>query len=210
MRLSCVQDSRQSHTHDTMTNSSTPHDSLTLLSPDDQKQWLVEHIPHRVRVILPGIRMTGAWAVNPEADDSTDPIAFRCRGDAIWEGRLTSMRWLIMLVGISATGAKGEPARPCIRDRDKDVFITRIDGGQMRLFPSGDDAKTLALVWAGCSKATAHPTNCAHPEVDEPELAAALTLVVAHLQSTIYAKAGKSLINFVLTTKSPKQLLAEW
>ena len=121
------------------------------------------------------------------------------------------MRWLIMLVGISATGENWEPTRPTILDREKDVFITRIDGGQMQLFPAGDNAKILASVWAGCSKATAHPTNrTAHPKVDEPELAAVLTLIVAHLQSTVYTKAGKSLIDFVLTMKSSQQLLAEW
>jgi hypothetical protein len=108
-------------------------------------------------------------------------------------------------------GSNWEPARPSIFDRDKDVFITRIDGGQLRLFPLDDNAKILARVWAGCSKATAHPTNrTAHPKVDEPELAAALTLVVTHLQDTIYAKVGKSLIDFVLTMKSAQQLLAEW
>jgi len=81
----------------------------------------------------------------------------------------------------------------------------------MRLFPPGDDAKALAKVWAGCSKATAHPTNrTSHPKVNEPELRAALKLVVEHLKSTIYAKAGKNLIDFVLTMKTPDELLTGW
>lgn len=127
------------------------------------------------------------------------------------QGRLARMRWLIMFVGVSAKRVTFEPERPLIHDRDKDVFITRIDGGKMGLFPPGADAKTLAEVWAGCSKATAHPTNrTARPKVNEPELAAALKLVVEHLQGTIYAKAGKNLIDFVRTKKTPKELPAEW
>lgn len=194
-----------------MTNSSPAHDSLTLLAPNDQKQWLIDHIPYRVRAVLPGIGMIAPWQVNAEPADKADLITRRCRGDAIWEGRLTSMRWLIMFVGISAKGDKWEPVRPRIHDRDKDVFITRIDGGQTQLFPPGDDARRLAKVWAGCSKATAHPTyRTAHPNVNEPELVTALTLVVEHLQRTIYAKVGKKLVDLVLTEKTPKELLAEW
>lgn len=129
----------------------------------------------------------------------------------MWEGRLAAIRWLIMFAGISAVGDNFEPVRPKIHNRNTDVFITQIDGGHMKLFPNGDNAKFLARVWAGCSKATAHPTNgTAHPEIKERELATALETIATHLQNTIYARAEKSLIDFVLTAKTPQQLRAEW
>jgi hypothetical protein len=189
----------------------SPHDALSLLLPEDQRQWLAEHIPHRVRAVLPGIPILGNWKPEWNATIETDPITWRCMGNSMWEGRLTSMRWLIMLVGISAKGDKWEPWRPTVYDKDKDVFITRIDGGQGQLFPFDEEGKKLALVWAGCSKATAHPTNrTSHPDVYEPQLAEPLVIVMNHLQETIYAKAGKSLIDFTVTMKTPQQLLAEW
>jgi hypothetical protein len=195
-----------------MKNQYTALSSLPLLLPDDQKRWLIDHIPYRIRAVLPGIRMPGKWAVNLAANAKAGDLPFRCMGDSIWEGRLASMRWLILFVGISAKAGTWAPTRPRPYKESQGVFITRIEGGQMGLFPqTSPDAKTLAHIWAGCSKASSHPTNrIDHPKVNEPELVAALEIVIRHLQNTIYSKAGKNLIDYVLTIKKPEQLLAEW
>jgi hypothetical protein len=194
-----------------MTPESNPHDSLPLLSSADQKEWLIEHIPHRVRSVLPGIPMAAPWNMEWNLVARASPIVIRGMGNAIWEGRAAAMRWLTMFVGISASRDTWTATRPSIADKDKDVFITRFDGGKDKLFPFGAEAEILAQVWAGCSKAVAHPTNRTnHPRINELELAQALTLVIGHLQTSIYATAGKNLIDFTLTEKTAKQLHAEW
>ena len=52
---------------------------------------------------------------------------------------------------------------------------------------------------AGLSQATSHPTEGTnHPDVREPRLAAALTIIIGHLQRTVYDYCGRSLLHDAL------------
>jgi hypothetical protein len=82
------------------------------------------------------------------------------------------------------------------------VWIEHFRGGKgkaiKRSSPSG---KKLKAAWKGCSQATGHPTQgTRHPKVDEPQLAAALQIVIDHLQATIYQARG---LNVATETLKP-------
>jgi len=79
-----------------------------------------------------------------------------------------------------------------------DVRIDRLDGGI--LFPTGHlDAMKLGLVWRGCSQATSHPTQDSdHPPIGDDKIAEALEIVIAHLETTIYAHAQADLRKLTL------------
>jgi hypothetical protein len=185
-------------------------DALEPLSEEDKKEWMVRHIPHRIRAVLPGTPMNVEWAIGGHVDYES-MLTWRCEGNSRWEGRLTSMRWLIYFVGVTA-GMKGNATRPLVFDEKTDVYITRFKGAdKTALFPFGKDAEMLAQVWSGCSKATSHPTNRTnHPKVESDELAAALTVVIPHIQKHVYAPFGKRLVDLTMTMKSEDELLAEW
>jgi hypothetical protein len=81
--------------------------------------------------------------------------------------------------------------------------IDRILGGDL-IKPSSPEALTLAPVWKGCSQASSHATtDTNHPDIREPVLAQALQIVVDHLQSTIYDRAGLKLVNEVMRASGP-------
>ncbi len=124
-----------------------------------------------------------------------DRISWHCATDSIWEGRLAATRWLIEFVGI-----KAHNGNPAVKEkRGKDVRIDDFDGGSL-LSHTSPEARLLADVWKGCSQASSHATEeYNHPSVDDKtELPAALTIILNHLQSTIYQKAGKNIRDSVL------------
>jgi len=84
-----------------------------------------------------------------------------------------------------------------------DVRIDRFNGG-VPISTTSTVALPLALVWKGCSQATSHPTtDSGHPDVTEQPLADALTVVINHLQQTIYQTAGMTLLNEVMRATGP-------
>ena len=108
---------------------------------------------------------------------------------------MTAMRWLIMFVGVS--GVRHAPAEAKMR-LPTDMRIDRLDGGV--LFDlSIPEASVLEKVWRGCSQATSHPTqDTNHPDVSPRSLSVALQIVISHLERTIYAAKGRSLLNDTL------------
>jgi hypothetical protein len=94
-------------------------------------------------------------------------------------------------------------ATECTKNKNyKDVRINDLDGGE--LFSLVDpNAQALANIWKGCSQASSHATNeYNHPPVDDwKELPAALTVILSHLQRTIYNQAGKNLCDCVLKAR---------
>ena len=165
----------------------------TVLTSDQQKQWLKEHIPHRIRAVLPGLPMQGLWRIHWKIGIISSQAGIHCMHNAIWEGRLTAIRWLIMFVGVAEKNGKAVPFS--LKHPQSDVRIDRFNGG--KLFDAAtNNALKLALVWKGCSQATSHPTQgTKHPPVNEPQLAEALTIIIDHLDQTIYAKNGLSLLH---------------
>ena len=84
----------------------------------------------------------------------------------------------------------------------EDVRIDDLDGGE--LFDlCNPSARLLADVWKGCSQASSHATSqYNHPAVsDRKELPDALTIVLNHLQETIYNRAGKKVRDCVLKSR---------
>lgn len=168
------------------------------LGATERQKWLTKDIPHRVRAVLLGIRhMRGEWNLH---FDFPNTVAGHCAEDGVHEGRLSAMRWLIMFVGIGVS--TGTPSRANLH-RDTDVRIDQIDPNA--LFPLNDsDAIKLAQVGLGCSQATGHPTQGTnHPSVNEEALSAALTIIIAHLQNTIYTQAGLDLKQETLKPARP-------
>ena len=175
----------------------------------DQHRWITEHIPHRVRAAcarLPHLEQSllrvKAFIDPSELKTEEEQIYWRCATDAIWEGRLAVIRWLIEFVGVKQDN-NGNPSEKKKGEKNvNDVLINDFDGGS-KLDLSTAEAKFLANVWKGCSQASSHATDGSnHPPVsDQEELPQALTIIVDHLQNTIYGKANKNLRDFVLSLK---------
>lgn len=144
------------------------------------------HIPHRVRAawarlpsltkeLSPGLTLP----VEPEARNYL--IWRRCETDSIWEGRRAAMRWLIEFIGLHGPETHSDSCR-----------ITRFNGG--RPFDKvSADGEFLETVWQTCTKATSHSTyQSGHVPLDDAELDRALTLIIDHLDQTIYRAAGST------------------
>ena len=162
----------------------------------EQRRWLVDHIPYRIRAVLTGLPIDPPWRIPLSSGGmQRDPLANACAWAAIHEGRLSAMRWLIGFIGIKMDRNGGPGASK--RGRDTDTFISDLPGG-VRFDPNADGADTLATVWLGCSQAGGHATHgTEHPDISDTRLAAALFLVLTHLERSIYAKAGINLIELI-------------
>lgn len=156
-----------------------------ILPPEEQSEWLVCHIPHRVRAAIAHSDLSGSildvkTSIHPPQETLQQKINWHCAADSIWEGRLAATRWLIEFVGI----------------KTKHVSIVHFDGGT----PCQDsERERLTDVWERCSQASAHPTRKNNrSRLDDKELVNALKIVLRHLQSTIYSHAGLRLRDWVL------------
>lgn len=148
-----------------------------------QKEWLVTHLPHRVRAAMARLPFQDELLKSISAAEAPE-IRVRCDGNAIWEGRLAAVRWLIEFIGVKEDRS-GKPARP--KPRGADSSIVQLAGG--RLFDlMAPEAVFLARLWKGCSQAGSHATHASgHPPVNEAQLDHAMRIVTAHLDATIYA-----------------------
>ena len=172
----------------------------------EQSEWIGKHLPHRVRAAIARLPMENSLlgvcaSIDPERRTDRDEVYWRCATDSIWEGRLAATRWLIEFVGVKRN-ENGKAAVSKKKPGAKDVRIDDLDGG--RLFDLSDpNAQLLADVWKGCSQASSHATNeYNHPAVrDWKELPDALTVVLNHLQDTIYNHVGEKIRDYVLKSK---------
>jgi hypothetical protein len=176
------------------------------MDANEQPEWLCRHIPHRLRAAIARLPLENSLlhvkaSIDPERRTDQDEVYWRCATDSIWEGRLAATRWLIEFIGIKRDGS-GKATEHKKRKWSKDVRIDDFDGGT--LFDTSDpNAQLLADVWKGCSQASSHATNeYNHPALsDRKELPAALTIVLNHLQDTIYKRASKRIRDCVLKSK---------
>jgi hypothetical protein len=170
------------------------------LGPAEVQDWLEKHIPHRVRASLAMTKtLQNEIGVLPQSSYNSreEKIARRCETDAIWEGRIISMRWLVEVVGLTED-RNGSPTAKT-RRLPSDFLIQDLPGGSP-ISPTSAEAATLAKVWKGSTQGTSHPTNnSGHPSVNEPELDAALTVIIKHLDQTVYAGQPKKLMEHVLS-----------
>ncbi len=176
------------------------------MDADEQRDWICRHIPHRLRAAIARLPMENSLlhvkaSIDPERRTDQDEVYWRCATDSIWEGRLAATRWLIEFIGVKRDG-NGKATEHKKQKGSKDVRIDDLDGGKP--FDLADpNAQLLADVWKGCSQASSHATNeYNHPAVsDRKELPAALTIVLNHLQDTIYSRASKQIRDCVLKSK---------
>ena len=160
------------------------------MNPEEQNQWLVQHIPHRLRACLAYSDVQKELMPDTADQESQRNIEAYCVLIAAVEGRMAATRWLIEFVGIC--DRNGKPGRPTLRKTD--VSITSIHGGKL-IDRSSPDATILANVWKACSQASAHPTwDTNHPPIDGPTLDQALRIIVKHLDATIYSVTGRKLV----------------
>ncbi len=176
----------------------------------EQGEWIAKHIPHRVRAAIARLPMNNSIleveaAIDPELRTDQDEVYWRCATDSIWEGRLAATRWLIGFVGIKAdkNGRKTECKKKGSKEKGaKDVRIDEFGGGELFNL-CNPHAQLLADVWKGCSQASSHATNeYNHPSVcDRKELTETLTVILKHLQDTIYNRAGMKVRDCVLKSR---------
>jgi len=186
-----------------------------MLSQDDQNRWMFDHIPYRVRVAISrlndlddSILGVKAFIKEPVPESQEQAVYRRCETDAIWEGRLTAIRWLIEFVGVKQRRKDGKAIRCDVDQKEgSDVRITHIQGGIFFDLTKEAEAQRLANIWKGCTQASSHATNANHLPVDDKTAAEALKIVLRHLQETIYA--GKNLGDYVLTTDPPEKWLGQ-
>jgi hypothetical protein len=161
------------------------------MAQQDITDWLERHIPHRVRAGLANSDLLKGYlgSVPQFAISSREHgIAWRCLTDSVWEGRLTSIRWLIEFVGIK--GSSTLPVR--VQEARKDPRFPedrRIDDlPHGVLFPvDHPDAMRLAAFWTGCSKGSSHATqNSRHPVVDNAQRDEVMKIIMDHLDRTLY------------------------
>jgi len=167
------------------------------MTPQEQREWLLGHIPYRIRAVLPGIPMKAPWLVQVEPTIMQPrPFPNHCVWAALHEGRLAAMRWLIEFVGIKEK--EGHAVNSKSRSpRVTDAYIDAFPGGIL-FTPSRVDAQILASLWKGCSQASGHATHGTnHPDVSDRRLAEALTVIIAHLEQTIYRANGINLFDAV-------------
>jgi hypothetical protein len=173
------------------------------MDPHEQNEWITRHIPHRVRAAIARLNLHESLLhvkafIDPDLQTDEDKIYWRCSTDSIWQGRLAAIRWLIEFVGIKQ-GDNGRAVCAKKKPYSKDVRIDDFDGGEL-LRPATQEGQFLAHIWKGCSQASSHATNeYDHPSVnDEKDLPPALTIILDHLQKTIYQKAGQNIRDYVL------------
>jgi len=162
------------------------------MNPDERNQWLVQHIPHRLRACLAHSGVQKELMPDTADEKTQQNIVAHCVLIAALEGRMAAIRWLIEFVGIR--DYNGKPGRPKPHKAGTDVSITSIQGGKL-IDLSSHDATILANVWKGCSQASGHPTwDTKHPPVDGATLDQAVRIIVKHLDATIYSVSGRNLL----------------
>jgi len=175
-----------------------------MMDHEEQNEWLVKHIPHRVRAATARLPMEKSplqvqALIDPKCRDEKDKIYWRCATDSIWEGRLAATRWLIEFVGVKQKN--GQPSECRKKTESNDVRISDFDGGKLfDLHNNLEDAECLANMWKGCSQASSHATNAYnHPSTRDEAVRNVLIIILNYLDETIYEKAGKNLKDCVLT-----------
>jgi hypothetical protein len=165
------------------------------LRKDEKEIWLVQHVPHRICAALAWLPMEGKWIMPKSPVLPTGDFHVWCIGRCVDEGRKASMRWLIEFIGI-ILNKKGNAAAPQPHDNGKSVTIGEV-GGTM-FDTKSQDALKLAKIWKACSQASLHPTmDTGHDDLGPDELAKALQMVLAHLETSLYGPTGRDLLKLV-------------
>ena len=129
-----------------------------------------------------------------------------CVDRTVDEGRKAAMRWLIEFIGLILK--PGKPAKngkfaenekaaaPTPHPNGKSVTIRQVGG--IMFDTTRQDALKLAKIWQACSQASLHPTmDTKHDRLTPNDLASALQIVLARLETGLYGPAGRDLCKIV-------------
>jgi hypothetical protein len=163
---------------------------------DSEKEiWLVQHVPHRVCAALALLPMEGKWDMPASPNLPNMDFHVWCIGRSVDEGRKAAMRWLIEFVGITLDN-DGKPAAPKPHKNGKSVTIHQVGG--IMFDTTSKDALKLGKTWQACTQASLHPTtDTNHDPLAPDDLASALQIVLAHLESALYEPSGRNLWDIV-------------
>jgi hypothetical protein len=165
------------------------------LTPVEAETWLVQHVPHRICAALALLPMEGKWATKRPPLPNRDFHVW-CMDRSIDEGRKASMRWLIEFVGI--TLHKSGKAATILTPHPNGKSVTIQQVGGIMFHPNHQDALELAKIWQACTQASLHPTvDTNHDPLGPGDLAGALQIVLAHLETGLYEPAGRDLCKIV-------------
>jgi len=172
-----------------------PPKTFYTLSNKEKEIWLDQHVPHRICAALTWLTMPGIWAMPQEPALQKGAFHVWCIGRSVDEGRKAAMRWLIEFIGVTADD-NGNPVGTEPHRNNKSVTIAKVGG---RVFDTkSKNARTLSTIWKACSQASMHPTMGTTHDPDGPaELAAALQIVIAHLDDALYKPNHRNLWQIV-------------
>lgn len=151
------------------------HPPLTdKLAGDTPQQWLSKHLPHRVRVMLAGTKrlneilppsanvqevqqpcQDGPWEPR-QCQMTTERTRQQCEKNAIWEGRLSTLRWFIEFIGArdeaNNSKSKYEDAR-----LSRLCEMLHLDPHKLKL--SEPEKEYLERFWQACSRRCVHAAD---------------------------------------------------
>src|ERR1035441_7608829 len=162
------------------------------LNNAEKETWLVQHVPHRICAALALLPMEGKWAMPNHPDIPKSDFHVWCINRSVEEGRKASMRWLIEFVGVTLGKKSRKPAEKRPHENGKSVRICEVGG---KLFDTNNkDALQLANIWEACTQASLHPTmDTNHVPLGPKDLASALQIVLAYLETALYQPNGRDL-----------------
>jgi hypothetical protein len=149
----------------------------------DRAEWLRCHIPYRLQAGLAGLPLASEFLPATAEPALRAQFTAICLNNAVCEGRLAAIRWLIEFIGIR--DKKDKPAKP-LRLGEHDVGITSLGGSEVDL--DSPEAEILRKVWKGCSQASSHATHDSkHFPLKLETLEEAMRIIISHLDKTIYS-----------------------
>jgi hypothetical protein len=168
-------------------------------SPSDieKREWLEQHVPHRICAALTWLPMPEEWAVRRPKQPNRD-FGVWCVDRCVEEGRKATMRWLIESIGVTLSRRTGEPVPTQPHDNGKSVTIAQVGGRMYDMTTKRQDACTLAKIWQACTQASLHPTaDTNHTPLRKHDVASALRIVIDHLETALYKPNGLDLRKIV-------------
>jgi len=178
-----------------------PYTRMPFYTPNaaEKEAWLVQHVPHRICAALSWLPMPEKWAVLRPVLPNRDFNVW-CVDRTVDEGRKAAMRWLIEFIGVilkpGKPAEKEKAAAPTPHLNGKSVTIRQVGG--IMFDTTHQDALKLAKIWQACSQASLHPTmDTKHDPLGPTDLASALQIVLAHLETALYTPRGRDLFKIV-------------
>jgi hypothetical protein len=140
--------------------------------------------------------MEGSWAMPKPPGLPNRDFHVWCIGRSVDEGRKAAMRWLIEFIGVMWDLKNDKPKATEAHGNGKSVTIVQVGGAMFDT--TRPEARQLGKIWQACSQASLHPTmDTEHCSIGPDDLAGALKIVLAHLETALYKPRGHDLRKIV-------------